>query len=144
KARWNADTKRTPAENAAPPPLPPTAPNPATATADTRREASGVFIGSYRLIRELGRGGVGVVYLAVRDDGTFRKQVALKLLLREQINEQFVMRFKQERQVLAALDHPNIARILDGGDAPDGSPYYVMEYVEGLTLDRYCDEQRLS
>ncbi len=140
RARWNAETKR---QQQTPPATPPPLPAARTATA-TVTEASGVFIGSYRLIRELGRGGMGVVYLAVRDDGTFRKQVALKLLLRDQINEQFVLRFKQERQVLAALDHPNIARILDGGDAPDGSPYYVMEYVEGLTLDRYCDEQRLS
>jgi Protein kinase domain len=102
------------------------------------------IIGPYRLLRELGRGGMGVVYLAARDDGTFRKNVALKLLLRDQVNEEFVLRFKQERQVLAALDHPNIARILDGGDAPDGMPYYVMEYVEGLPLDGYCDQQRLS
>ena len=102
------------------------------------------FIGVYRLLREIGRGGMGVVYLAVRDDGAFRKNVALKLLLREHVNAEFISRFKQERQVLAALDHPNIARILDGGDTPDGMPYYVMEYVEGLPLDRYCDQQRLS
>ena len=101
-------------------------------------------IGVYRLLREIGRGGMGVVYLAVRDDGTFRKNVALKLLLREHVNAEFVQRFNQERQVVAALDHPNIARILDGGDTSDGMPYYVMEYVEGLPLDRYCDQQRLS
>ena len=101
-------------------------------------------IGNYRLIRELGRGGMGIVYLAVRDDGAFRKNVALKLLLRDQVTEEFVLRFKQERQVVAALDHPNIARILDGGDATNGMPYYVMEYVEGLPLDQYCDQQRLS
>jgi serine/threonine protein kinase len=102
------------------------------------------FIGVYRLLRELGRGGMGVVYLAVRDDGAFRKNVALKLLLRDHVTPEFISRFKQERQVLAALDHPNIARILDGGDTSDGMPYYVMEYVEGLPLDRYCDQQRLS
>jgi serine/threonine protein kinase len=102
------------------------------------------IIGPYRVLRELGRGGMGVVLLAVRDDGAFRKNVALKLLLREHVSQEFVLRFKQERQVLAALDHPNIARILDGGDAPDGMPYYVMEYVEGLPLDQYCDRQRLS
>jgi hypothetical protein len=96
------------------------------------------------LVRELGRGGMGVVYLAMRDDGAFKKNVAIKVLLREAVNEEFVLRFKQERQVLAALDHPNIARILDGGDTPDGMPYYVMEYVEGLPLDEYCDRQRLS
>ena len=102
------------------------------------------MIGVYRLMRELGRGGMGVVYLALRDDGAFRKNVALKLLLRDCVNAEFISRFKQERQVLAALDHPNIARILDGGDTQDGMPYYVMEYVEGLPLDRYCDQQRLS
>jgi hypothetical protein len=101
-------------------------------------------IGHYRLIRELGRGGMGVVYLAVRDDGTFRKNVALKLLLREKVTPEFIVRFKQERQVVAALDHPNIARILDGGESPDGMPYYVMEYVDGLAIDQYCDHQRLS
>jgi eukaryotic-like serine/threonine-protein kinase len=102
------------------------------------------YVGPYRLSRELGRGGMGVVYLALRDDGAFRKNVALKVLLREHVNEEFIQRFKQERQVLAALDHPNIARILDGGDTPNGMPYYVMEYVEGLPLDEYCDQERLS
>jgi eukaryotic-like serine/threonine-protein kinase len=107
-------------------------------------EMSGYFIGPYRVLRELGRGGMRVVHLAVRDDGTFRKNVAIKLLLREQITPEFVQRFQQERQVVAVLDHPNIARILDGGNALDGTPYYVMEYVEGLPLDQYCDQQRLS
>ena len=122
--------------SAAPPPIP----APATPSASS----SGEFIGPYRLVRELGRGGMGVVYLAMRDDGAFRKSVAIKLLLREAVSEEFVLRFKQERQVLAALDHPNIARILDGGDTTDGMPYYVMEYVEGLPLDEYCDQKGLS
>ena len=106
--------------------------------------ATGPYIGVYKLLRELGRGGMGIVHLAVRDDGAFRKNVAVKLLLRENVTPEFVLRFKQERQVLAALDHPNIARILDGGDAPDGMPYYVMEYVDGQPADQYCDTQRLS
>ena len=110
----------------------------------THGTATGPYIGVYKLLRELGRGGMGVVHLAVRDDGAFRKNVAVKLLLRENVTPEFVVRFKQERQVLAALDHPNIARILDGGDAPDGMPYYVMEYVEGQPADQYCDTQRLS
>src|SRR5271154_5513521 len=112
-----------------------------TATASTTQSET---IGPYRILRELGRGGMGVVYLAIRDDGTFRKNVALKLLLAEHVTDEFVQRFKQERQVLAALDHPHIARILDGGDAPSGFPYYVMEYVEGRTIDEYCVQQRLS
>jgi serine/threonine protein kinase len=114
---------------------------PSMAPAST--EPSGNFIGPYRVLRELGRGGMGVVYLAMRDDGTFRKNVAIKLLLRDQVTTEFVQRFKQERQVVAALDHPNIARILDAGDT-SGMPYYVMEYVEGVPLDQYCDQQRLS
>lgn len=105
---------------------------------------SGRFVGPYRVLRELGRGGMGVVYLAARDDGTFHKNVALKVLLRDQVSPEFVQRFKKERQVLAALDHPNIARLLDGGDIPDGTPYYVMEYVEGLPIDQYCDRQKLG
>jgi serine/threonine protein kinase len=78
------------------------------------------FVGAYRVLREIGRGGMGVVYLAMRDDGTFRKNVALKVLSRERVSPEFVLRFKQERQVMAGLDHPNIARILDGGDTSDG------------------------
>src|SRR5712691_5546503 len=131
--------------HAVPPPIP--QPYGATLTAPPAAAAPATppgVIGPYRLVRELGRGGMGVVFLAVRDDGAFRKNVALKILLREQITTEFILRFKQERQVLAALDHPNIARILDGGDGPDGMPYYVMEYVEGSPLDQHCDAQRLS
>jgi eukaryotic-like serine/threonine-protein kinase len=102
------------------------------------------MVGPYRIVRELGSGGMGVVYLAVRDDGTFRKNVAIKLLKRNHAIQDFVQRFHQERQVLANLDHPNIARILDGGQTPEGLPYHVMEYVEGLTLDRFCDTQKLD
>src|SRR5258708_6258703 len=94
------------------------------------------MIGPYRILRELGAGGMGLVYLAVRDDGTFRKNVAIKLLKSNHSTQDFIQRFHQERQVLANLDHPNIARMLDGGQTPDGLPYHVMEYVEGLALDR--------
>lgn len=102
------------------------------------------YIGPYRILRELGHGGMGVVYLALRDDGAFEKQVALKVLLRDQVSPDFILRFRNERQVLAALDHPQIARILDGGDTPDGMPYYVMEFVEGLPLDAYCEKNQLA
>jgi serine/threonine protein kinase len=101
-------------------------------------------IGPYRILHELGAGGMGVVYLAVRDDGAFRKHVALKLLKRTRAEADLIQRFHQERQVLANLDHPNIARLLDGGQTEDGLPYYVMEYVEGLALDKFCDTQRLD
>lgn len=102
------------------------------------------MIGPYRVLRELGKGGMGVVYLAVRDDGAFRKNVAIKLLRGDAVTHEFVERFRNERQVLANFDHPNIARILDGGDTNDGMPFYVMEYVEGRPIDRYCDEEKLS
>lgn len=108
------------------------------------QQASSIRLGPYRIVRELGRGGMGVVFLAVRDDGAFRKNVALKLLIPDQNAALFADRFRQERQVLAGLEHPNIARILDGGDAPNGAPYYVMEFVEGAPLDRYCDDNRLN
>ena len=129
----------------APPSVPPlSGPSQPAAAPGVAQAPPTMFVGPYRILRELGRGGMGVVFLAMRDDGAFRKNVALKLLLRDQVSQEFLLRFKQERQVVAALDHPNIARILDGGDAPDGMPYYVMEYVEGLPLDQYCDQQRLS
>jgi serine/threonine protein kinase len=115
---------------------------PAAAPANTQQSA--MRLGPYRIVRELGRGGMGVVFLAVRDDGAFRKNVALKLLIPDQNAALFADRFRQERQVLAGLEHPNIARILDGGDAPNGAPYYVMEFVEGAPLDRYCDDNRLN
>lgn len=116
-----------------------------TVTADGAYSSDGAeIIGPYRILRELGSGGMGVVYLAVRDDGTFRKNVAIKLLKRNHATQDFVQRFHQERQVLANLDHPNIARILDGGQTAEGLPYHVMEYVDGLTLDRFCDTQKLD
>jgi serine/threonine protein kinase len=102
------------------------------------------MIGPYRVLRELGKGGMGVVYLAVRDDGAFRKNVAIKLLRGDAVSPEFVERFRNERQVLANFDHPNIARILDGGDTTEGMPFYVMEYVEGRPIDKYCDEDKLS
>ena len=116
------------------------APVPAPAAARERV----MRLGPYRIVRELGRGGMGVVFLAVRDDGAFRKNVALKLLIPDENAALFADRFRQERQVLAGLEHPNIARILDGGDAPNGAPYYVMEFVEGAPLDRYCNDNRLN
>jgi serine/threonine protein kinase len=104
----------------------------------------GKMIGPYRILHEIGAGGMGVVYLAVRDDGAFRKNVAVKLLKSNHATADFIQRFHQERQVLANLDHPNIGRILDGGQTADGLPYHVMEYVEGLPLDRFCDTQQLD
>ncbi|MCP4659330.1 MAG: serine/threonine protein kinase [bacterium] len=105
--------------------------------------ATGLRIGHYRALRLLARGGMGSVYLAVRADD-FEKQVALKLIKRGMDSEEIVRRFRNERQILANLDHPNIARILDGGTTDDDRPYFVMEYVEGEPIDQYCDARKLS
>ncbi len=104
----------------------------------------GKRIGNYRLVGLLGRGGMGVVYLAERDDAQFEKRTALKLLPLGMDSEESRQRFHRERQILARLEHPGIARLLDGGVTEDGTPYYVMEYVEGTPIDRYCDAHRLT
>ncbi|MDQ2855595.1 MAG: protein kinase, partial [Acidobacteriota bacterium] len=113
---------------------------------ETSRNAAvaGQQIGSYRIIRELGRGGMGAVYLAARADESFDKQVALKLIKRGMDSDAIIKRFVMERQILANLDHPNIARLIDGGTTKDGLPYFVLEYVEGLSITRYCDQHKLN
>ncbi len=105
---------------------------------------TGNRIGPYRIIREIGRGGMGAVYLAERDDDEYQKQVAIKLIKRGMDSDAILHRFLSERQILARLDHANIARLLDGGTTTDGRPYFVMEYIEGLAIDRYADERKLS
>ena len=100
-------------------------------------------IASYRVVRELGRGGMGTVYLAVRDDDEFQRRVAIKVIKLGLDTDEIRRRFRTERQILASLDHPNIARLLDGGTTDDGLSYFVMEYVEGTSIDAYCDAQRL-
>jgi serine/threonine protein kinase/tetratricopeptide (TPR) repeat protein len=101
-------------------------------------------VGPYRIERELGRGGMGTVYLAEREEH-FRQRVALKLIRRGlDLEEHLLRRFVDERQILATLEHPGIARLLDGGVTPDGAPWFAMEYVEGKPLDSWCDEQTLS
>lgn len=101
-------------------------------------------IGPYEIVRNLASGGMGTVWLARRADEQFEKQVALKLIKRGMDTDELLARFRTERQVLASLDHPNIARLLDGGVTDDGLPYLVMEYVDGLPIDRFCDENRLT
>lgn len=110
----------------------------------TNGVAPGQTIGNYRLLRELGRGGMGTVYLAERDDEQFRQQVAIKIIRRGMDTEDILRRFRTERQILASLNHPNIARLLDGGSTPDGRPYYVMEFIEGRFIDDYCAAQQLA
>ncbi len=104
----------------------------------------GGTVGNFRIVREVGRGGMAVVYLAERADGEFRQQVALKLIKRGVDTDEVLRRFAQERQILAEASHPNIARLLDGGTTDDGRPYFVMEHIDGRTIDRYCDDNRLS
>lgn len=104
----------------------------------------GRLVGAYELVREIGRGGMGSVYLASRADDQFRKLVAVKLINTNFDNESITRRFRNERQILASLDHQNIARLLDGGTTEEGSPYFVMEYIEGKSIRDYCDIHRLS
>lgn len=102
-------------------------------------------IGNYELVRLIGSGGMGDVFLASRADDQFERQVAIKLMRAGlEKNPHLLPRFRAERQILANLDHPNIARLLDGSVAPEGCPYLVMEYVDGVALDDYCREHELS
>ena len=103
-----------------------------------------VQIGPYKLISEIGRGGMGTVYRAFRDDDAFQIVVALKVVSRGMDTDAVLKRFRNERQILASLYHPYIARILDGGTTATGLPYFVMEYVDGLPLTKYCDQHRLT
>ena len=103
----------------------------------------GARIGSYRIIREIGRGGMGTVFLVERADDEYRQRVALKIAY-DARSPSILERFRDERQILATLDHPNIARLMDGGTTVDGLPYLVMEYVEGVPLDEYCTANRLN
>ncbi len=112
--------------------------------ANSNAAVSGQQIGSYQILRELGRGGMGAVYLAARADKSFDKQVALKLIKRGMDSDAIIKRFVMERQILANLDHPNIARLIDGGTTEDGLPYFVLEYIEGTTITRYCNQHKLN
>lgn len=104
----------------------------------------GTKIGPYELERELGRGGMGAVFLAVRADGEFEHYVALKLIKRGMDTDFILKRFRNERQILAKLNHPNIARLLEGGTTTDGLPYFVMEFVEGEPLHSFCDKRSFT
>jgi eukaryotic-like serine/threonine-protein kinase len=105
---------------------------------------AGRRLGGYTLIREIGSGGMGCVYLAERSDGAFQRQVAIKLLHPGSAGAAFIQRFRQERRILASLDHPNIARLMDAGETEEGLPFLVMELVEGRPINQWCDEQKLD
>jgi len=104
---------------------------------------AGRQFGAYQIIREIGRGGLGAVYLAARADDEYRKEVAIKLVRRGLDTDDILRRFRNERQILAQLDHPNIARLIDGGTTDEGLPYFVMEYVNGEPIGAYCDAHSL-
>ena len=113
---------------------------------DQREQQAGIGerIGPYRLVEIMGSGGMGDVYKAVRDDDQYRAEVAIKLMRADVRNPHAERRFKSERQILAALDHRNIARLLDGGATPRGLPYVVMELISGVPIDRYCEVNKLD
>ena len=111
---------------------------------DDARLKAGDRLGAWRILNEIGHGGMGTVYLAERADGAFDRRVAVKIVKRGMDTAEVLRRFAGERRILAALDHPNIARLLDGGATPDGRPFIVMEFVEGERIDRWCDGRRLG
>ena len=100
-------------------------------------------IGPYRVLSEIGHGGMGTVYRAIRDDDQYRKQVAIKLVRRGMDSDFVIQRFRAERQILANLEHPNIARLIDGGTTEEGWPYFSMEYVDGQPFDEFCNSRDL-
>jgi len=110
------------------------------------RDASpiGDRVERYRVLRKIGEGGMSEVYLAVRADDAYQKRVALKIIRHGLDREDILRRFRTERQILAGLDHPNIAKLLDGGTTDDGLPYFVMDYIDGMPIDEYCDRSRLN
>jgi serine/threonine protein kinase len=109
-----------------------------------RRTLLGRRLSAYQIVELIGVGGMGEVYRAVRADDQYRKQVALKVVRAGQDSAFVISRFKNERQILASLDHPNISRLLDGGTTEDGAPYFVMELIEGEPIDQYCEHHRLG
>lgn len=118
---------------------PPTAKN-----AEVEDPMVGRRLGAYNLVRRVGEGGMAAVFQAVRADDEYQKEVAVKLVLPGLDSQDVLNRFRNERQTLAGLEHPNIVRLLDGGSAPEGLPFLVMEYVDGSPIDEYCDRHKLS
>src|SRR5262249_20272322 len=106
-------------------------------------ERPGTVIGPYTLLEQIGEGGFGVVFLAEQEH-PIRRRVALKVIKPGMDTRQVVARFEAERQALALMDHPNVARVLEGGETASGRPYFVMELVSGLPITEYCDRHHLS
>src|SRR5947199_748347 len=116
----------------------------ATRLRDNECNRTGERIGAYVVVRELGRGGMGAVYVAQRADGQFEKRVAIKVLKRGTDTDEVLRRFRTERQILANLDHPNVTRLLDAGTTADGLPYFVMEFVEGTPITQLVQRQKVG
>ncbi len=113
-------------------------------TEEGSRDEPGPRLGPYRLLQKVGEGGMSTVFLAERADGSFRRPVVVKVIRRGMESGEAQRRLRLERQILAGLEHPNIARLYDGGTTTEHLPYFVMEWVEGTRLDRHCDDRRLS
>ncbi len=111
---------------------------------ESERLAPGTRIGPFAITREIGHGGMGSVYLAERVDGHFEQKVAIKLVTGGRVSQERLARFRDERQILANLEHPHIARLLDGGTTADDMPFLVMEYVDGQPIDEYCEVHGLT
>jgi serine/threonine protein kinase len=111
---------------------------------DAAHSRIGQRVGQYRILREIGRGGMGAVYLAERADEQFRKEVAIKILKRGTDTEEVLRRFRYEREILARLEHPNIARLINAGTTEDGLPFFAMEFVSGAPITAYCETRKLS
>src|SRR5438105_1227328 len=105
---------------------------------------TGLQLGPYRIVQLIAECGMGAVYQAVRVDDLYRKVVAIKVIRRGVYGEYVLKQFDTERQILAHLDHPNIAKLLDGGTTPDGRPYFVMDFIAGTPIDQYCDANHLT
>jgi serine/threonine protein kinase len=125
------------------PPLDSADPSVTATSAESQDPLVGRQLSTYKLIRRIGRGGMAAVYLAARADDEFHKLVAIKLVQPELDSESLLHRFRNERQTLAGLDHPNIVKLLDGGSTPEGWPFLVMDYVQGCPVDDYCDQHKL-
>src|ERR1700730_218970 len=110
---------------------------------DSLREGPGTVIGRYKLLEQIGEGGVGGVFMAEQKEPV-RRKVALKIIKLGMDTRQVVARFEAERQALALMDHPNIAKVLDAGATDAGRPYFVMELVKGIPITRYCDQEKLN
>ena len=117
--------------------------SPTRSVASELKEQAGTTIGPYKLLQQIGEGGFGVVYLAEQTEPV-RRKVALKIIKPGMDTKDVIARFEAERQALAMMDHPNIAKVLDGGATGSGRPYFVMELVKGIPLTEFCDKNRLS